>query len=194
MIEFFLAIFGSIFLLFKLIFSEYDRCIKDRDDDKRKQELEQAQETCMTTLDLEDTVKKYVRENYERLVTREFKDDLEYIYGDGLEDLQDSIYDLRECVIHLVLSKYYKKLRYWMRSYKAGIGKQTSISLRLFRVINKYLNSEEYELTMVPSINKGGMCTWGPYGAEFLPAIRNLYSHMEESREQSWGSYCVRGT
>lgn len=196
MIGFLVAVVAGVFLLLKNAVElseirEFDERIA-----QRKEEQRSLSDSYMTDKDLDEEVKRFVKQNYSKLV-EEFDSDLIYIYGKNY--VYDNMhkgtknkwkYGIEECLYHLVLAKYYRKLANWFGSYNTGIEGQVYSSLKMFKKINDYIKSEKCELTMVPRLDSDNVCLWGPQGAVFKPAIYNVYSDKPESRSGHWLRYC----
>ena len=196
MIGFVFAVVAGLFLLIKNAVEISEVREIDRNTEALAKEQRNLSYVRMTDRYLDEEVDRFIDCNFQRLVD-EFRDDLIYIYGKNY--LYDNIYKgtkrkwkygIKECLKHLVLAKYYGRLSNWPCSYSTGIEDQVYSSLRMFKRINDYIQSEECELTMVPRIDSSNECLWGPQGAVFKPAVFNVYSDRPESRSSYWIKYC----
>lgn len=194
--EFFIALFGGIYWIWKLARADTQKKRDKISDECRRAYLTSLTDKYFATCQLTEKVENHIRIHMDELL-KEFHEDLTYIYGSGFDTYKDRItkpidwyYSIQESLKHLILARDYKKMVGFIGGYSSGIRQeQTPYSLRLFKKINDYMNVKECRLTLQP-YSVGSVPGWSVHCAKFKPEVWNVYANHPESNEEYWMQYC----
>ena len=195
---FFIALFGSIYLIYKYI-SRKQQAKQDKIEYNKLQQDVKSVFAYRASYQTVEKIREYINSNYAQ-VKQEFANDLKYIFGDDFENdaknpeiTKNWFYDIPTSLEHLILARDYKQMNNFVFPfYPAGKGDQTKYSLRLFKLINQYMAVSICELTLCPDRSPIDLqLRWNISGADFLPlGMNSSYATYPESRMSSWQKYC----
>ena len=195
MIEFFIALFGGAYWIYRFSSAKIEKKRDAKKDEQRRFYLSNFKDKYFADRQLLEEVERYVRNNLYKL-QEEFHDDLVYIYGRWYKTEQKNpniwkkwYYNIPDALKFLILARDYKKIedRY---VYSAGFRQeQTQYSIRLFKRMNEYIEDAPCQLTMYPQ-DVGIPLKWSIYCARFKTAAQNTYANYPEAKMESWSKYC----
>lgn len=209
MFEFFIALFGGIYWLIKM-----GNARQRKKDDIMDARLFAAHTQYLSSQfgasqQLEDEIRAYVNTHFAELLNDpELCKDLRYIYGESYKQIAQTgrflnrssegkillpHYSVKDCMVYLILAKEHRKMAHFALGYNAGALHQLPCSLKMFECINKYIDEEECELTLVPSTSYseiyGDSKLWHPQYRWVKPAVYNVYAKYPEAHSSSWSQY-----